>query len=600
MKNILDWIEEKKQQYEGHEPRTMAQEPRNMYAGGQLVQNTVDGSRPGYAEQKLKTGKVGVTIDGKQYRKITHPAHPQRGKISFITTKNEKAATEYLSVKELRERLKNKGSSTSFKEGQTEKITKKINRNITNWTKNWIKNNQEKYGVRKYSDFQNNLAKAWAKELKNNPNKYKGSFGVGLKVTNDLGLPNVRSVLYKTGTDVAVIDGIQFPQRPIRVGSKPELTFQKVFYKNKLKNAEFKSKVNQYLEWTLANKKVNAHLLDPNVTLGGGAQSKTLALEYGKKFRGFDDDVVHFMGEVLNNTALNPGGGQTGINDVFKNVMGKNADAYFKKYQGSWGRWINNFYDVAKLAGLNETQAKAVLQKQKDATQKIMKLYNVKKLPLEFMVAQDHIMGLAEAKALGDPKIAGQTLNNLIASTREQNRVLGQEGFSNRRVKLMKDFKAAPKNARQPIVNKINALADEFVPGRLRYDVKKDGSLKVTNLQPEKTLKSRVKGYETLSKEFPKKIQKILGNKVTSKEAGFISTAMLENFGKLGLKGGKLLKWLQLEYDVLFEGLIYQYHRQYEGQEPEVAREALWLPKIIAKYAPDLWEKAGFEPFKQE
>ena len=30
------------------EPRTMAQEPRNMYAGGQLVQNTVDGSRPGY------------------------------------------------------------------------------------------------------------------------------------------------------------------------------------------------------------------------------------------------------------------------------------------------------------------------------------------------------------------------------------------------------------------------------------------------------------------------------------------------------------------------------------------------------------------------
>ena len=29
-------------------PRTMAQEPRNMYAGGQLVRNTADGSRPGY------------------------------------------------------------------------------------------------------------------------------------------------------------------------------------------------------------------------------------------------------------------------------------------------------------------------------------------------------------------------------------------------------------------------------------------------------------------------------------------------------------------------------------------------------------------------
>jgi len=36
------------------EPRTMAQEPRNMYAGGQLVQNTVDGSRPGYGGGAVK------------------------------------------------------------------------------------------------------------------------------------------------------------------------------------------------------------------------------------------------------------------------------------------------------------------------------------------------------------------------------------------------------------------------------------------------------------------------------------------------------------------------------------------------------------------
>ena len=115
------------------------------------------------------------------------------------------------------------------------------------------------------------------------------------------------------------------------------------------------------------------------------------------------------------------------------------------------------------------------------------------------MLAQDHIMGLAEAKALGDPKIAKQTLNNLIASTREQNRVLGQHGFSNRRVKLMKEFNAAPKNARQPIVNKINALADEFVPGRLKYDVRKDGSLKITNLQPETTLKAKKVSYENFS-----------------------------------------------------------------------------------------------------
>jgi len=87
------------------------------------------------------------------------------------------------------------------------------------------------------------------------------------------------------------------------------------------------------------------------------------------------------------------------------------------------------------------------------------------------------------------------------------------------------------------------------------------------------------------------KIQKILGQreiKVTSKEAGFIATDMLKDFGKMGVKGLKLLNWLQLEYDVAFESLIYQYHKQYEGHEPGLAREALFLPKILAKYFPDL------------
>jgi len=48
--NVLDYIEKMKEMYEG--PRITAQEPRNMYAGGQLVRNTVDGSRPGYAKKK--------------------------------------------------------------------------------------------------------------------------------------------------------------------------------------------------------------------------------------------------------------------------------------------------------------------------------------------------------------------------------------------------------------------------------------------------------------------------------------------------------------------------------------------------------------------
>ena len=51
--SILNYIERIKRENES--PRITAQEPRNMYAGGQLVQNTADGSRPGYAENKYYT-----------------------------------------------------------------------------------------------------------------------------------------------------------------------------------------------------------------------------------------------------------------------------------------------------------------------------------------------------------------------------------------------------------------------------------------------------------------------------------------------------------------------------------------------------------------
>ena len=48
--SILNYIERIKRENEG--PRITAQEPRNMYQDGQLVQNTVDGSRPGYSGKK--------------------------------------------------------------------------------------------------------------------------------------------------------------------------------------------------------------------------------------------------------------------------------------------------------------------------------------------------------------------------------------------------------------------------------------------------------------------------------------------------------------------------------------------------------------------
>ena len=48
MTDILNYIDKMQEMY-GDKPSSMVQEPRNMYAGGQLVQPSNDGSRPGYA-----------------------------------------------------------------------------------------------------------------------------------------------------------------------------------------------------------------------------------------------------------------------------------------------------------------------------------------------------------------------------------------------------------------------------------------------------------------------------------------------------------------------------------------------------------------------
>ena len=52
MVNILDYIDKMQEMYEG-KPSSMAQEPRNMYSSGMLVKPNADGSRPGYAKNKM-------------------------------------------------------------------------------------------------------------------------------------------------------------------------------------------------------------------------------------------------------------------------------------------------------------------------------------------------------------------------------------------------------------------------------------------------------------------------------------------------------------------------------------------------------------------
>ena len=97
-------------------------------------------------------------------------------------------------------------------------------------------------------------------------------------------------------------------------------------------------------------------------------------------------------------------------------------------------------------------------------------------------------------------------------TTKEQNTILGTKGFSAKRTALIKRFKNASLENKANIVNQLNTLAEKYVPGRLQYNVKKDGSLKITNLQPEKTFKSRAAAYLDLAKDFPVNIKRLILN----------------------------------------------------------------------------------------
>ena len=71
------------------------------------------------------------------------------------------------------------------------------------------------------------------------------------------------------------------------------------------------------------------------------------------------------------------------------------------------------------------------------------------------------------------------------------------------------------------------------------------------------------------------------------------------NVGSRGLRGLTSIigGWGGAAIEAAVEAGFYGYGLQ-QGESHEQARENLFLPKILAKYAPDLWEKFGGKPFK--
>ena len=70
-----------------YNPGSKVPGPRNMYSQGQLVSNTVDGSRPGYSGDNVrKTRDQGTEVSDKKTKVFKYPRKNFQGKTIYYKT----------------------------------------------------------------------------------------------------------------------------------------------------------------------------------------------------------------------------------------------------------------------------------------------------------------------------------------------------------------------------------------------------------------------------------------------------------------------------------------------------------------------------------
>ena len=395
-----------------------------------------------------------------------------------------------------------------------EKITKRVNqiKKINDWTNNWFENNAGKYDS--YEKTKKQLIKDWSKESKNK--KYAGNF----KLSLENGLPNIAAGTAEGSKATRVSNRIFDLNFPIQRSNK-ELIFQKGYANYRLQNPEFNKKINDYFDLIILDKRsydVQQDLIQSGKlkedygltrTATGdftGSSSKSMKGKQALDALNIDKEVLKFITTYMkpDSAFFTKTGGENIYDIVGKHVDPEKVKNYRNKINMGVDNWRANLDAVVDLANKDLPPSKHLSSSQlvtqmRNESNKMAKLFNLKDLPAElkyFGYSQDHLLGIREALESGDSRIARQTLKTMSGTTRAQNTFLGFKEFGNERRRLIKEFNATPSNARGPVIKELNLLSQKFLPDQLEYGVRKDGSMKVKILQPQKTQASRIESYK--------------------------------------------------------------------------------------------------------
>ena len=423
--NILDYIDKMQVMYGDKDPSSMAQEPRNMYAQGQLVRPNDDGSRPGYAGEKY------VEVDGTKYRIIQRG--PKKNKIAFRGRDLEGSQTyEYFDNKtQIKNRLK-KGKKQNIDKqiklkSESAADVNRVRDNIDNWTKKWVKDNFNKYEIQDNNKFVEDLKKAWSKESKKNIYKLSEDvFKSGFSRWNNNSInvsdfPNFTQVQATSERTPLKIEGIF--KTAGNVDTQPssyDNFFKKTFFANKLNsNKKLKNQFNKVFDFVNKDK--------------SKLTQKNFIKAHGNFLTNIDPDVMY----MLSDDALY----STARYDLFSKTFGNS----YEKYRENYIKKTNNYFKTAAVIEKKLGLPNNFITNQLAAEQQLLKkVFKVKSLPPAFQYSMDHGMGLSYAASTNDKGIMKQAVNTLLGMTNAQNQALGMGGWEKNRIKLLKNVKKDP------------------------------------------------------------------------------------------------------------------------------------------------------------
>ena len=521
-----------------YNPSSMVPGPRNMYSQGQLVRNTVDGSRPGYSGDKVYSDNYRTIYDKK-----TKLYSKKVGRDKKLLTQNPD---------ETKKQFFNRVSNYSDEKAteRTSKFTKEImnaRSKIDSWTSNWLNNNLENYGVKDFDKMTKDMKKDWkiqSKKLKLPTDK--------IQITTKTGFPNLST---SKGKESAVsknpfsYNDVTFytPENPSGM-DKYKAQWKKIFYKNKIQTTPgLKENVKKYFDF------IN---LDKRGATGGQT------IESFKNI--LDKDILFLLSEK-------DSGLQKGSKfEVFNSFddLAKSYNEFTAKINRS-ETWKENANLIEKELGLKKNSIKNSMVKEQKAAAKFFGLNDLKGTGLEYSI--EHGQGLSAAARSGNKDLMRTALNDLIGTTKMQNTAAGFGGFEATRGALIRDIEAGV-NIKDNVssLNKLtkDAYKDLGVKSNI-YSIK-DGKLTSKPITTATTQADRFTQYaETIYKDPKGKtaIDKKFGNldilkKDLLKLAGTKNKKcknLLSYGGRVGLAEGLSPEFCinegkKVAQEVLFEG----------------------------------------------